>query len=88
MKADQKAWPSPRSWEMASNLFKCNLPIDIAIGEGTASEFKSFINVYKKIPNLENILKGKGKDINFPKQNPMSISKKSPTINSSNKFPI
>ena len=31
MKADQKAWPSPRSWEMASNLFKCNLPIDIAI---------------------------------------------------------
>tara|TARA_A100001388_G_C28764364_1_gene499799 strand:- start:1495 stop:2517 length:1023 start_codon:yes stop_codon:yes gene_type:complete len=68
MKADQKAWPSPRSWEMASNLFKCNLPIDIAIGEGTASEFKSYINVYKKIPNLENILKGKGKNINFPKQ--------------------
>ena len=68
MNADQKAWPSPRSWEMASKLFKTNLPIDIAVGEGAASEFNSFINVYKNIPNLENILRGKGKGITFPKK--------------------
>ena len=68
MNVDQKAWPSPRSWEIASNLFKHQLPIDIAVGEGAASEFNSYINVYKKIPKLENILKGKGKNITFPKQ--------------------
>ncbi len=68
MNADQKAWPSPRSWEMASKLFKTNLPIDIAVGEGAASEFNSFINVYKNIPNLENILRGNGKSITFPKK--------------------
>lgn len=68
MKVDQKAWPSPRSWEMANKLFRNNLPIDIAVGEGAASEFNSFLNVYKRIPNLEMILKGQGKNINFPKQ--------------------
>ena len=68
MKADQKAWPSPRSWEMASKLFNSGIPIDIAVGEGAASEFNSFLNVYKRIPNLEIILKGKGKKIKFPTQ--------------------
>ena len=68
MKVDQKAWPSPRSWEMASKLFNSGIPIDIAVGEGAASEFNSFLNVYKRIPNLEIILKGKGKKIKFPKQ--------------------
>ena len=42
MNPDQKAWPSPRSWEW-QQLFKNNIPIDIAVGEGAASEF----NLYK-----------------------------------------
>ena len=68
MNTDQKAWPSPRSWEMASQLFKNNIPIDIAVGEGAASEFNSYINVYKSIPDLQRILKGHGKNIPFPKK--------------------
>ena len=68
MNTDQKAWPSPRSWEMASQLFKNNIPIDIAVGEGAASEFNSYINVYKSIPDLQKILKGHGKNIPFPKK--------------------
>ena len=36
MNTDQKAWPSPRSWEMASQLFKNNISIDIAVGEGSS----------------------------------------------------
>ena len=68
MNTDQKAWPSPRSWEMASQLFKNNIPIDIAVGEGAASEFNSYINVYKSIPDLQRILKGHGKTIPFPKK--------------------
>ena len=68
MNNDQKAWPSPRSWEMASKLFKNNIPIDIAVGEAAASEFNSYINVYKSIPDLEKILAGKAKSIPFPKK--------------------
>jgi len=64
----QKAWPSPRSWEIANKLFKKQLPLDVAVGEAAASEFNSYLNVYKRIPNLEIIIKGKGKNINFPKQ--------------------
>ena len=65
---EDKAWPSPRSWEMASNLFKLNLPINTAIGDGAAEEFNSFLNVYKNLPNLAQIIKGNGEKINFPKQ--------------------
>ncbi len=53
---------------MASNLFKLNLPINTAIGDGAAEEFNSFLNVYKNLPNLVQIIKGNGEKINFPKQ--------------------
>ena len=65
---NQKAWPSPRSWEMASHLYKAGLPINAAIGDGATAEFNSYIRVYKKVPDLEAIIQGKGAKINFPKQ--------------------
>jgi hypothetical protein len=37
-------WPSPRSW---------------VIGEAAAAEFRSFCKIYKTLPNIEAILKGK-----------------------------
>ena len=30
------AWPSPRTWELASDLYKINLPIKPAVGESVA----------------------------------------------------
>ncbi len=65
---EEKAWPSPRSWEMASKLFKLNLPINVAIGDGATEEFNSFLKVYKNLPNLSQIIKGNGEKIIFPKQ--------------------
>ena len=65
---EEKAWPSPRSWEMASKLFKLNLPINVAIGDGATEEFNSFLKVYKNLPNLSQIIKGHGEKIIFPKQ--------------------
>ena len=65
---EEKAWPSPRSWEMASKLFKLNLPINVAIGDGATEEFNSFLKVYKNLPNLSQIIKGNGENIIFPKQ--------------------
>jgi hypothetical protein len=52
-------WPSPRSWVIADNLLKVDIAIDTAIGEAAAAEFRSFCKIYKTLPNIEAILKGK-----------------------------
>jgi len=60
------AWPSPRSWAMADKLHKVKLPIESAVSEAVATEFQAFISVYDKLPNLDQIIKGKGTHV-FPK---------------------
>lgn len=64
----QNAWPSPRSWVMASHLHQANLSIESAVGPSTAHEFKAFVALYGKVPNLEAILKGDGDTIPFPNE--------------------
>jgi hypothetical protein len=61
------AWPSPRSWEMASQMYHAQLPLFPAIGTAIAGEFTSFIKIYNKVPDLEKILQGNGQKINFGK---------------------
>ena len=53
------AWPSPRSWEMASSLLSAGLPIAPAVGEGAATEFDGFCSVYAMLPALDAILDAK-----------------------------
>lgn len=60
------AWPSPRSWFMASQLHRANLSIESAVGTSTAYEFNAFVALYSNVPNLEAILKGDGDGIPFP----------------------
>jgi MoxR-like ATPase len=69
-KLDHKtpAWPSPRTWEMASRLYRANLPVDAAVGEGAASEFRAYLAVYDDLPDLDAIAAGKGDKIAFPKE--------------------
>lgn len=69
-KLDHKspAWPSPRTWEMASRLHLANLPVDSAIGEGAASEFRAYLALYNDLPDLDAIVAGKGGKIAFPKE--------------------
>ncbi|MEM9538231.1 MAG: MoxR family ATPase [Cyanobacteria bacterium P01_E01_bin.42] len=62
----QPAWPSPRSWVMASQLHRCNLDVAGAIGEETSAEFKAYLAVYENLPDLERILSGSGASIPFP----------------------
>ena len=66
---DDLAFPTPRAWEMVSNLLN-NLDADIAdvlplvsgiIGSGAAVEFKTWANIYDKLPDLERIFDGKEK---------------------------
>lgn len=59
------AWPSCRSWEMASELRGLGLGIEPAVGEGAAGEYNAFISVYDSLPDLGVILGGKG-DVDFP----------------------
>ena len=61
------AWPSPRSWDFASDLYKIGLPVDAAVGEGAASEFNSFVKLYSKLPDVDKIKSGDRK-VKAPKE--------------------
>jgi len=62
------AWPSPRSWEMASKLHYAGLDITPAVGTGTSAEFFAYIKLYENLPDLSGIFKGQGNKIPFPSE--------------------
>ncbi|MBV9614525.1 MAG: MoxR family ATPase [Ktedonobacteraceae bacterium] len=62
----QPAWPSPRSWMIANDLYQVGLDISPVVGLGTATEFESFVALYHQIPDVKSILQGNGEKINFP----------------------
>lgn len=64
----QSAYPTPRSWVMASQLLDAGLDIIPAIGVATAAEFDAYLALYKTLPNLTPILEGQGQDIPFPEE--------------------
>lgn len=68
----QPAWPSPRSWMMASRLLHMLLAdISSAVGNATATEFFSFLKLQEHLPSVPSILAGDGDEIEFPSE--MSI---------------
>lgn len=70
----QNAWPSPRSWVMASHLHRSNLGIESAVGTATAYEFQAFLALYGQIPDIEAILHGQGEGIPFPGEPSLSYA--------------
>jgi hypothetical protein len=62
----QPAWPSPRSWMIASRLYRTGLDIAHVVGLGTAAEFTAFLKLYSQLPDVEEILHGNGTHIEFP----------------------
>jgi AAA domain (dynein-related subfamily) len=64
----QPAWPSPRSWVIASGLHQVGLDIAPAVGEGAATEFLAYTKLYSALPDLLAILAGTGGNINFPSE--------------------
>jgi MoxR-like ATPase len=64
--SEQPAWPSPRSWAMASALHRVGLDVGAAVGEATATEFNSYVALYEHLPDLARILAGEGDDVAFP----------------------
>jgi hypothetical protein len=68
MDHQQPAWPSPRSWMVANDLYQANLDISTVVGAAAAAEFASFVALYHQLPNIANILDGNGRDIAFPQE--------------------
>ncbi|MBW4603794.1 MAG: MoxR family ATPase [Calothrix sp. FI2-JRJ7] len=64
----QPAFPTPRSWEMASHLHYAELDTSPAVGKGATAEFMAYLEVYQTLPSLAPILEGKGSKIAFPKE--------------------
>jgi MoxR-like ATPase len=64
----QPAWPSPRSWMMANRLHAAGLDIGAVVGSGTASEFAAYLRLYKRLPDIDQILAGKGDKLQFPSE--------------------
>jgi MoxR-like ATPase len=64
----QPAWPSPRSWVMASQLHQAGLEVAAAIGPAAATEFRAYVELYSNLPDLERVLAGEGDDIPFPSE--------------------
>lgn len=60
------AWPSCRSWELASELHERKMGITAAVGDGAAAEFEAFLKLYSQLPDLEALLQGRGSKIKFP----------------------
>jgi len=65
---DQAAWPSPRTWEMASRLHALDLDVAAAVGIGAAAELSAYTELKDTLPSLEPILTGLGKRIPWPEE--------------------
>jgi MoxR-like ATPase len=64
----QPAWPSPRSWEMASRLHAAGLEVAPVVGPAAAAEFRAFVSLYGGLVDMEAILRGDGADLAFPSE--------------------
>ena len=58
MNSREPAWPSPRSWVMASRLRNAGLPIGSVVGTGAEAEFEAFEAIYRNLPDLDAIVAG------------------------------
>lgn len=58
----EHAFPTPRTWERVSDLMKMGFhdeeEIAGAIGQGAAAEFKSFVELREKLPDIDKIFEG------------------------------
>ncbi|MGE4518232.1 MAG: ATP-binding protein [Desulfobacteraceae bacterium] len=63
---NEKAFPTPRSWEFVSGILNRNPPEKLlfellkgTIGEGAASEFFGYLRVFKNVPDVNHLIKNK-----------------------------
>lgn len=60
-RSKHRAQPLPRTWEMASRIYKTTGSpemIAMAVGKGAETEFSSFIEVESRLPSIDQMLNG------------------------------
>ncbi|WP_045235034.1 ATP-binding protein [Deinococcus pimensis] len=57
MSGPDVAFPTPRTWAMASELHTHGIDVGPAVGDAAAGEFYSFLRVYDRIPDAAEILR-------------------------------
>lgn len=69
-KKEEKAFPTPRSWEFVSRILKLyDTPSDAVdilngtVGAGAAGEFLTYILIWKDMPDIDAILAGKDEEL-------------------------
>src|SRR5574343_774066 len=69
-KKEEKAFPTPRSWEFVSRTLAIYPDMDEAediiegtVGKGATKEFLAYISIYKDLPDIQGILEGKVKTV-------------------------
>lgn len=63
-----RAWPSPRSWEMADRRLKVGLSLAPAVGEAVADEFAAYVELLSVLPDVAAIAAGRGKSVALPSE--------------------
>ena len=65
-KRDEKAFPTPRSWEFVSEILKTGVNEDLlfelisgTVGKGAASEFVGFLKIFNELPDPEDLIEKK-----------------------------
>ena len=67
MTPNEVAWPSPRSWEVANDLFKAGLDIEPSVGVSAASEFYAYLDITENVPDIKRIMDGSS-EAKFPEE--------------------
>ena len=62
-KRNEKAFPTPRSWEFVSHILKSELREDLlfelisgTIGRGAAAEFTGFLKIFRELPDPDDLI--------------------------------
>lgn len=67
--AQHPAWPSPRTWAMASEDYTSSGDIDDLVqnvGQQAADQFAAYHEVITQLPDMDAIMAGKGKNLRLP----------------------
>jgi hypothetical protein len=63
-----RAWPSPRSWQAASEDHAIGASVVPSVGEAAAAEFAAFIELFQGLPFVDMVLDGTATNIPFPSE--------------------
>ncbi len=53
---DVNAWPTPRSWEMASNVLSGFARLEGTVGPSATTELVAFLRLFRDLPSIDEIL--------------------------------